>query len=191
MTSNFGPIISQYFSDGKNNLSKISISDVLVLVNALQAIQLSEKTVFIAGNGGSASTSSHFATDIGVGSFRRNNPVRVVSLCDNLAVITALSNDFSYDLVFADQLRLLAKSGDLLLVISASGNSKNLIEAVKVGRELGVDAYSMTGFDGGELRNLTRGRNIHIDTPKGAYGLVEDSHLAICHVITECLRSIK
>ena len=191
MTSNFGPIISQYFSDGQNNLSKISISDVLVLVNALQAIQLSEKTVFIAGNGGSASTSSHFATDIGVGSLRRNNPVRVVSLCDNSAVITALSNDFSYDLVFADQLRLLAKSGDLLLVISASGNSKNLIEAVKVARELGVDAYSMTGFDGGELRSLTRGRNIHIDTPKGAYGLVEDSHLAICHVITECLRSIK
>jgi len=191
MTSNFGPIINQYFSDGQNNLSKISISEVLVLVNALQAIQLSEKTVFIAGNGGSASTSSHFAADIGVGSLRRKNPVRVVSLCDSLAVITALSNDFGYDLVFADQLRLLAKSGDLLLVISASGNSKNLIEAVKVGRELGVDAYSMTGFDGGELRNLTRGCNIHIDTPKGAYGMVEDSHLAVCHVITECLRSIK
>jgi len=191
MTSNFGPIISQYFSDGQNNLSKISISDVLVLVNALQAIQLSEKTVFIAGNGGSASTSSHFATDIGVGSLHRNNPIRAVSLCDNLAVITALSNDFSYDLVFADQLRLLAKSGDLLLVISASGNSKNLIEAVKVGRELGIDAYSMTGFDGGELRNLTKGRNIHIATPKGAYGLVEDAHLAICHVITDCLRSLQ
>ena len=88
-------------------------------------------------------------------------------------------------------MQLLAKPGDLLLVISASGNSKNLIEAVKVGRELGVETYSMTGFDGGELRRLTVGRNVHVDTPKGAYGLVEDAHLAICHVITECLRSIQ
>jgi D-sedoheptulose 7-phosphate isomerase len=191
VTSKFGPIISKYFTDSQNNISKISISDVSRLVNALQGIQLSGKTVFIAGNGGSASTSSHFATDIGVGSLRWNSPIRAISLCDNVAVITALSNDFDYDLIFADQLRVLAKPGDLLIVISASGNSKNLIEAIKVGKELGLEAYSMTGFDGGELRVLTRGRNIHLDTPKGSYGLVEDTHLSICHVITECLRSIE
>jgi D-sedoheptulose 7-phosphate isomerase len=190
MSINFEPVITQYFLESQKNLSNIPISDILVLLEALKTIQLSENTVFIAGNGGSASTSSHFATDIGVGSLRRKNPIRTISLCDNLPAITAISNDFNYDHSFADQLRLLAKRGDLLIVISASGNSKNIIEAIKNAKELGVDTYSLTGFDGGEVRRLTMGRNIHINTPKGAYGLVEDAHLAICHAVTECLRLI-
>jgi len=85
----------------------------------------------------------------------------------------------------------LGRKGDLLIAISASGNSENLLKAVGVASELGIQSHSLTGFDGGKLRQLTLGRNIHVETPKGAYGLVEDAHLAICHVITECIRLVK
>jgi len=88
-------------------------------------------------------------------------------------------------------LLLLGQPGDLLIVISASGNSQNLINAVSAASELGVVVYSLTGFDGGKLKKITSGKNVHVQSKKGAYGLVEDAHLAICHVITECIRIIK
>jgi D-sedoheptulose 7-phosphate isomerase len=88
------------------------------------------------------------------------------------------------------QLKLLGKKGDLLLVISASGNSVNLINALELATKIGIETYSLTGFDGGKIKELTIDRNVHIETTKGEYGLVEDAHLAICHVITECIRSI-
>ena len=182
-------LINKYFSNGRNILASISSSEVAGLVDAIQAVRLSKNTVYIAGNGGSASTASHFATDIGIGSIRRNNPVRAVSLCENSAVITALSNDVSFEFAFADQLLLLAQPGDLLVVISASGNSQNLINAVDVANKSGVTSYSITGFDGGKLKKITNSRNVHVQSNLGEYGLVEDAHLAICHVITECIRS--
>jgi D-sedoheptulose 7-phosphate isomerase len=161
------------------------------LAIAINKARKTESTVYIAGNGGSASTASHFAIDIGIGSLSRANPVRSVSLCDSSEAITAIANDLEYSSIFAQQLKLLGKQGDLLIVISASGNSDNLLKAVGVASELGMESYSLTGFDGGKLKQLTLGRNIHVETPKGAYGLVEDAHLAICHVITECIRLVK
>ena len=145
--------------------------------------------LFTLGNGGSASTASHFATDIGIGSEMRSNPVRAISLCDNSAVMTAISNDIGYSAVFEQQLRLLAQPGDLLIVISASGNSQNLLDLVLVANNLGVTTYSITGFDGGKLKEMTQGANVHVESKQGAYGLVEDAHLAICHVVTECVRA--
>jgi D-sedoheptulose 7-phosphate isomerase len=112
-------------------------------------------------------------------------------LCDSSEAVTAIANDMEYSSIFAQQLKLLGKPGDVLILISASGNSDNLLKAVEVASELGVESYSLTGFDGGKLKQLTLGRNIHVETLKGAYGLVEDAHLAICHVITECIRSVK
>jgi D-sedoheptulose 7-phosphate isomerase len=182
-------LIADYFSQGQKILAAISPTEVSHLAAAIEKVRVAGKTVYIAGNGGSASTASHFATDIGIGSLRRANPVRVVSLCDNTAVMTAISNDISYDAVFEQQLRLLAQPGDLLVVISASGNSGNLVSVVNAAKEMGVSAYSLTGFDGGKLKAMTPGTNVHVQTEHGAYGLVEDAHLAICHVITECVRS--
>jgi len=191
MNPNPQELITQYFTKGQEILASISAAEVAGLINAIELVKVSKKVVYVAGNGGSASTASHFATDIGVGSLRRNNPVRVVSLCDNTSVMTALSNDISFDAIFSDQLLLLGQPGDLLVVISASGNSHNLINAVSTASEIGVVVYSLTGFDGGKLKKITSGKNVHVQSKKGAYGLVEDAHLAICHVITECIRSIK
>jgi D-sedoheptulose 7-phosphate isomerase len=191
MNPNPQELITQYFTKGQEILASISAAEVAGLINAIELVKVSKKVVYVAGNGGSASTASHFATDIGVGSLRRNNPVRVVSLCDNTSAMTALSNDISFDAIFSDQLLLLGQPGDLLVVISASGNSHNLINAVSTASEIGVVVYSLTGFDGGKLKKITSGKNVHVQSKKGAYGLVEDAHLAICHVITECIRSIK
>jgi len=187
----FRSSISEYFLTGGKILTQISKEEVMKLVIAISHAQKTESSVYIAGNGGSASTASHFATDIGIGSLNRANPVRSVSLCDNSVAITAIANDLDYSSIFAQQLKLLGKQGDLLIVISASGNSDNLLKAVGMASELGMESHSLTGFDGGKLKQLTLGRNIHIETTKGAYGLVEDAHLAICHVITECIRSVK
>ena len=159
------------------------------MANAIENVRVSNKIVFIVGNGGSASTASHFAVDIGIGSLRRANPVKAVSLCDNAAAMTAISNDIEYASVFTEQLRLLGQSGDLLIVISASGNSENLVNIVSVASEMGIISYSLTGFDGGKIKEMTSGKNVHVKSKKGAYGLVEDAHLAICHAITECTRS--
>jgi D-sedoheptulose 7-phosphate isomerase len=189
MNPNTQEFITHYFAEGPTLLASISEAEVTGLFNAIESVSVSKKAVYLAGNGGSASTASHFATDIGVGSLRRNNPVRVVSLCDNASVMTALSNDISFDAIFSDQLLLLGQPGDLLIVISASGNSNNLINAVHTANKIGLLVYSLTGFDGGVLKKITSGKNVHVQSKKGAYGLVEDAHLAICHVITECIRS--
>lgn len=187
----FRSAISEYFSTGGKLLTQIPNEKVMALAIAINQARKTGDTVYIAGNGGSASTASHFATDLGIGSLNRANPVRSISLCDNTAAITAIANDMDYSAIFAQQLKLLGKQGDLLIVISASGNSDNLIKAVEVASELGMDSHSLTGFDGGKLKQLILGQNIHVETPKGAYGLVEDAHLAICHVITECIRLVK
>jgi D-sedoheptulose 7-phosphate isomerase len=187
----FRSTISEYLLTGEKLHAQISNKEVMKLAIAINKARKTNSTVYVAGNGGSASTASHFATDIGVGSLNRANPVRSVSLCDNTAAITAIANDMEYSSIFAQQLKLLGKQGDLLIVISASGNSDNLLKAVEVASELGMESHSLTGFDGGKLKQLTLGQNIHIETPKGAFGLVEDAHLAICHVITECIRSVK
>lgn len=182
-------LIADYFSEGQKVLAAISPAEVSGLAGAIEKVRMSGNTVYIAGNGGSASTASHFAADIGIGSLRRANPVRAVSLCDNTSVISAISNDISYGAVFEQQFRLLAQPGDLLVVISASGNSENLVSVVNAAIEMGVISYSITGFDGGKLKAMTYGTNVHVQTTYGSYGLVEDAHLAICHVITECIRS--
>jgi D-sedoheptulose 7-phosphate isomerase len=181
--------IEEYFTEGQKILSRISSIEVMALASAIEKVRLSSSVVYIAGNGGSASTASHFATDIGIGSLKRSNPVRVVSLCDNSAAITAISNDIGYAAVFEEQLRLLARPGDLLIVISASGNSQSLVNVVNAAYDLGITTYSMTGFDGGKLKEMTEGTNVHVESIHGAYGLVEDAHLAICHVVTECVRA--
>jgi D-sedoheptulose 7-phosphate isomerase len=187
----FSSTISEYFLNGGRLLTQIPNEEVMALAFAINQARETGRSVYIAGNGGSASTASHFATDIGIGSLNRANPVRSVSLCDNSAPITAIANDVDYSYIFAQQLKLLGNQGDLLILISASGNSDNLLKAAEVATELGMESHSLTGFDGGKLKQITLGRNIHVETPKGAYGLVEDAHLAICHVITECIRSVK
>ena len=153
----------------------------------LKAARDRAATVFIIGNGGSAATASHMATDLGVGSLATKG-LRAIALTENTAVITAAGNDFGYESVFARQLQLLARPGDILVAISASGGSPNVVQAVEVASQLGMTTIGLTGFDGGFVRKSVD-VSVHVPTLPGEYGQVEDLHLIINHALTVWLRN--
>jgi len=145
------------------------------------------RTIFFVGNGGSAATSSHFAEDLEYGTRAEGKQsFRVLSLTDNTPYITAVANDEGYEHVFVRQLQSHFSPGDVLVGISASGNSPNVIKAVEYANDNGGVTIGMTGFDGGRLKNLSR-CCIHVKTVKGAYGPVEDIHLVLGHIISTYL----
>jgi D-sedoheptulose 7-phosphate isomerase len=179
--------ITDYLNELKSVIGDFPLTELSQLAKLL--LEKREKsTLFIAGNGGSASTASHMATDLGVGSLSRRNPVRAISITENNSVISAVSNDLSYDQIFATQIRLLAAPGDILICFSASGNSPNIIEAINVAKNLGIYTVAITGFNGGLARKQAD-LSIHIETREGSYGVVEDVHLTISHILTEIIRS--
>jgi D-sedoheptulose 7-phosphate isomerase len=139
------------------------------------------KHIFVCGNGGSASTASHLACDIVKGaSFQREFRFRMLALTDSLPTLTAYSNDVSYDCVFAEQLKNFAEPGDVVMAISGSGNSPNVVQAIKYANEVGCKTIGLTGRDGGKLGPLSQ-LNIHV--PFQHMGRIEDAHLVICHMI--------
>ena len=148
-----------------------------------------EGTVFIIGNGGSASSASHLAEDLGKGSLRREDfdddkkrRLRVISLADSPAYLLAWGNDEGFDRVFLEQLKNLARPGDLLIAISGSGNSPNVLRAVEWANRHGVDTFGVTGFCGGSLRKMA-GDSFHVDLLD--MGLVESLHLVGFHWIVD------
>ncbi len=177
----------KYLGQLTSALTEYPIERVLEVGNILIK-NLDQGTLYVAGNGGSASTASHMATDLGVGSLRRNNPLRIVSLVDNTAVLTATANDLAFDQVFSQQLKLLGRKGDIFICFSASGNSKNLLNAVEEAKRIEITTISVTGFNGGLLKDICD-FNIHIETPIGSYGVVEDIHSPVSHMLTEIVRS--
>ena len=137
--------------------------------------------IFTAGNGGSASTASHFVCDVLKGaSYQRDSRFRIMALTDNLATITAYSNDVSYNAVFTEQLKNFAKQGDLFLAISGSGNSPNVVEAMDYANSIGCRTIALTGRDGGKLAKIAQ-LNIHAPDPH--MGRIEDGHMIVCHMI--------
>ena len=139
------------------------------------------QTIFVAGNGGSASTASHFACDIVKGaSYTRDKRFKIMALTDNLATITAYSNDVGYDCVFVEQMKNFAKPGDLFLAISGSGNSPNVVTAMDYANKNGIKTIAMTGRDGGKLGPMA---NLNLHVPSPHMGRIEDAHLIMCHTI--------
>lgn len=144
--------------------------------------------IFFMGNGGSAATASHFANDLGKGaSVDGCKPFRAVSLADNVALITALANDEGYDRIFTAQLEKLLGEGDVVVAISASGNSPNIVKAVEYANSVGAVTVGLTGFSGGRLKEVAQ-HCIHVETPKGEYGPVEDVHMILDHLVTTYLK---
>jgi len=138
--------------------------------------------ILVFGNGGSAATASHFANDIMAGPRCWENPYRTIALTDNVALITAIGNDHGYDKIFVLQLQALMRKGDLVIGISASGNSPNVIQAMEYAKQHGGTTVGWTGFDGGALAKMVD-LNLHVPTAKGEYGPVEDIHMVIDHLV--------
>lgn len=139
-------------------------------------------TVFFIGNGGSAATASHFANDLSIGTYAFDKPFRVLSLTDNVPILTAIGNDFGYHEIFVRQLRVLAQRGDVVVAISASGNSPNLLVALEWAKTAGIKTVAITAFDGGKMK-LMADEGIHVPTAPKEYGPAEDAHMMLDHLV--------
>jgi D-sedoheptulose 7-phosphate isomerase len=180
-------IISTHFANVRRVLMEVQPNAVERIVDIFREARDRESFIYIAGNGGSSSTASHWANDLGKATKRSGRrPLKVMCLADNMSWFSALSNDEGYERAFSGQLENFATPGDVLACISASGNSPNLVRAVELARRREVTTAALVGFDGGALKGLVD-EVVCVHAEKGAYELVEDVHSAICHAITRCL----
>ena len=189
MADQFSEYAEKYLERLRQVIDGINHIETERFVDLLLKARESGKTVFFVGNGGSAATSSHFANDLSIGTRQQEKPFKVFSLVDNVATLSAIGNDYGYDQIFAQQLRVYGQKGDLLVGISASGNSPNLLRAFEVGRELGLMTVSITAFDGGKLKKIAD-HSVHVPTNAGEYGPAEDAHLILDHLITHYFQSV-
>lgn len=172
-------------------LKRIDTAQIEILANAIYHCYQEGRTVFIIGNGGSGSNASHFCEDLGKGSLTREDfdnddkkRLRVLSLTDNTPYILAWGNDEGFDRVFSEQLKNLGQPGDLLIAISGSGNSPNILRAVEWANKKKLLTFGCTGFTGGKLKTLAR-HNLHV--PLDDMGIVESIHLTAFHWVVDNL----
>jgi D-sedoheptulose 7-phosphate isomerase len=178
--------IQSYFVELNGILDHLSEEVIKQVLEILHDARNSNKQVFILGNGGSASTASHFVCDLGKNTRVQGTPnFRVMGLTDNMALFSALANDEGYENVFAQQLANHLQPGDVVIGISTSGNSKNVINAIHLANSGGAKTIGFTGFDSGEL-GLIVDVNLHV--PSQSIEHVEDVHLVLEHLITKALR---
>lgn len=180
-------IAAEYLHAFERLLHQIDLDAMAIVVERLRVARDSGATIYVAGNGGSAATASHWVNDLGKATKQSGRtPMRVMGLTDNVSWLTALANDEGYERVFAGQLENFARPGDVLIVISASGNSSNLVRAVELAKQYGVFTIGFLGFDGGILKKMVD-EHLWLATEKGAYQLVEDGHAVLCDIVTTCL----
>ncbi len=175
---NYTDSLAKYYSN------PIDLNDSVDLI--FETIK-NNKNIWLIGNGGSAATAEHFEIDLMYIKFSLSSGhIRTTALTSNSAVITAIANDLGFEYIFSSQLERKATKGDLCVIFSASGNSSNLIEAVKVCKSKQVKTLGLLGFDGGALLKLVD-LSLHVRTESGSYGIVEDIHLSMCHQISKIL----
>src|SRR3989339_693584 len=186
---------AEHFARGYLNyvshlLNRLDTQSIATFIKELEVAYRNQNTIFIAGNGGSAATATHMANDIGMDILKKSGidqPFRAFSLTDNIALMTAIANDNGYHNLFVNQLRIYYRSGDLLIAISASGNSPNIIAAAEWVKQRSGKVLGLLGFDGGRLKDMCDVA-IHVETPKGEFGPVEDIHLIMDHLIANWLQ---
>jgi D-sedoheptulose 7-phosphate isomerase len=172
----------QYFEELQRVMAVLPHGTINQIADELVKAYDSGRTVYLFGNGGSASLASHFACDLGKGTAYCDGGkrFRVLALTDNLPTLTAWANDSSYEDVFSEQLRNFVQPGELALAISGSGNSKNVLNALRVAREAGATTVGISGFQGGEMKSLC---DICVIVPSNNMQIIEDLHLAMAHSI--------
>ncbi len=178
--------IQQYLTHLQDVLDKLNLEDIRKSIDVIMDAYHSDRQIFVIGNGGSASTASHLACDLGKGtSVEGKKRFRVISLTDNIATMTAWSNDVSYDDVFVEQLKNLVNADDVVIGISASGNSENVLRAMQHAADIGCRTIGWSGFGGGRLAKICD-TNVVVDSSE--YGPVEDVHLILNHILHAWIR---
>jgi len=164
-------------------LSALSREELGRLGDTLMRAYRNDKQVYVIGNGGSSSTASHMAADLAKNTIGPNmKRFRIATLSENAAIVTALANDVGYENVFSEQLINVLEAGDVLIVVSASGNSPNVVRAIRYAQEQSAEVIGLLGFDGGEAARMV---DIPIVVESHDYGIVEDVHLIINHMLVE------
>ena len=159
------------------------------LAAVVERAQADGRFVWVAGNGGSAAIASHVGCDFGKTAAKPGDkPLKTVSVCENASFITAIGNDMSFDHIYARQLENVVSAGDVVLLVSGSGNSPNLIEAAELARSRGAKVVGLLGFDGGKLKALC---DESLLIPSDQYGVIEDMHMAVAHILTFYLKQKK
>jgi D-sedoheptulose 7-phosphate isomerase len=172
---------TSYVQNLQGVLDQLNLAKVEGTVKLLAEARDRGQQIFLCGNGGSASTASHMANDLGKGaSLGRKMPFKVISLTDNIPWMTALANDLSYEAIFSEQLRNFAQADDVLIAISGSGNSQNVLNAVEVAREKGMKTIGWIGFGGGKLASMV---DVPIVVDSNHMGRVEDAHVILMHLV--------
>jgi D-sedoheptulose 7-phosphate isomerase len=178
--------VQSYLNDLSQIIEALPKDTVVEIGNLLQEAREADKHIFIMGNGGSAATASHIAGD-----FIKNsrNPgqkrVSIFALNDNAPAVLSLSNDESYEVVYSEQLRSHARPGDLVIAISGSGNSSNVVNAVDAAKEMGLKTIGLTGFKGGKLKEKT---DLCLVVPSDNMEMIEDAHMMVGHILTDMMR---
>lgn len=177
--------IASYISNLTTVLNKLNQNEIVEIAELLLKARDNKKQIFIFGNGGSASTASHFACDINKGVSRVGIPrFKIICLNDNVPTMLAYSNDINYDCIFAEQLQNFINEGDLVIAISGSGNSKNVVKAIETAKEHKAITVGITGYSGGKLKNLADySLNANIDDMQ----ISEDVHMIWVHLMMKCL----
>ncbi len=162
-------------------IDRIDLEKVDKAIELFKDARANHRRIFVCGNGGSASTASHFACDMVKGaSFGRDSRFRIMAFTDQLPTLTAYANDVSYDCVFVEQLKNFAEPGDLFMGISGSGNSPNVLRAIEYANTMGCRTIALTGRNGGKLGPLAE---LNIQVPVPHMGRIEDAHMIVCHMI--------
>ena len=168
-----------YFKYLNEILISISLSEIEQFIATLLKARDQGAKIYFIGNGGSAATASHFANDIAIGTREYDKPFKAISLCDNNAILTAISNDDGFDSVFSQQLQVLLNKGDVVVAISASGNSVNLLKAFDVAKQKGAITVGLSAFEADI--------SVHVPTGKSEYGPAEDAHMVLDHLVSNYL----
>jgi len=174
-------LAEQYKASALEAITHIDTARVDQAIQWFEDARAANRHIFVCGNGGSASTASHFVRDIVKGaSYNRDQRFRILALTDSLPTITAYSNDVSYECIFAEQLKNFAQTGDLVMCISGSGNSPNVLRAMEYANSIGCKTIALTGRNGGQLGPLAQ---LNIQVPVPNMGRIQDAHMVICHMI--------
>lgn len=173
--------VKNYFDSHTSLFKKIDDLEINTAIELLKTKYLAGKKIITCGNGGSAYTASHYITDWNkMVNLATGNKFHGVSLCDNIGLITAFGNDIAYDEIFSGQLRSIMDSGDLLIAVSGSGNSPNIIKAIEYANSIGADTLAIVGYDGGKAKHIAKNC---IWIPSYDMQLCEDIHLMFGHMV--------
>jgi D-sedoheptulose 7-phosphate isomerase len=180
--------VKKHFSDSietKQKAAETMSEDIVRAINLMHQALASEKKILACGNGGSAADAQHFAAEL-VGRFERERrELPAIALSTDSSILTAIANDYSYEVIFSKQVRALGQAGDVLLGISTSGNSANVIAAIEAAHLKGMSVIAFTGKDGGKIKNILKNSDVHLCVPADRTARIQETHLLLLHCLCD------